>query len=117
MCSKCVTVILNLVTVLPILGVDLLSCVLGDLVVAYSTLVRIEVVHLPLICLLLLLCHLVLIHRNVSSSVAAVVGVHAYSDGDSMLIILLKDSLLLFVFFYVRLCVLGVISVCYEQRD
>ena len=39
------TVILNIVTVIPILGVDLLSNVLGDVVVDYPTLVRIELVH------------------------------------------------------------------------
>ena len=92
------TVILNLVTVLPILGVDLLSAVLGDVVVDYPTLVRIELIHLPIVCAVLLLCHLLLIHRNVSASVVAVIGVHAYSDGDSMSVVLLKDTQVLLLF-------------------
>ena len=92
-----VTVILNLVTVIPILGVDLLSCVLGDVVVDFYTLIRIEVVHffLPLLCCCLLMGHLLLIHRNVSAAACSVLGVYAYSEGDTMLCVLLKDSLLL----------------------
>ena len=46
---------------------------------------------------MLLLIHLLLIHRNVSASVVAVVGVHAYSDGDSMLVVLLKDTQVLVI--------------------
>jgi len=79
--------------VLPILGVDLLSSVLGDSVVDYYTLMRIEVVHLPLLVVLIVVVHLLLIHRNVSASVCSIVGVHAYSDGDSMLCVVVKDSM------------------------
>ena len=97
-----VTVILNLVTVIPMLGIDLLSCVLGDVVVDFYTLVRIELIHffLPMACLCLLLCHLLIIHRNVSATTCSVLGVHAYSDGDAMYCILLKDSFLLISYFF-----------------
>ncbi len=56
-----------------------------------------KVFILPLVSLALVLLHLVLIHRNSSASVVSLVGVHVYSDGDSMLVILLKDSVMLFV--------------------
>ena len=39
-------------------------------------------------------------HRNVSASVTAILGVHAYSDGDSMVAILLKDTQLLLFFIW-----------------
>ena len=84
------------------LGIDLLSCVLGDVVVDFYTLVRIELIHffLPMACLCLLLCHLLIIHRNVSATTCSVLGVHAYSDGDAMYCILLKDSFLLISYFF-----------------